>query len=188
MSAITSLDKQTFENLIKNSKTWTEVMIYFRDNHGYTNIKSGKTAKKRCIKENISFSHIDKNTKNTSLINVNITVSPNPDTKKPYCPKKLKEKLFKEGLLKEICSECGLGPMWEGAPIVLQLEHIDGDHYNNEITNLTILCPNCHSQTPTWCGKSVDTKKYNCINCKTKISGNSDRCRSCSALNRHKKE
>lgn len=34
--------------------------------------------------------------------------------------------------------------------IVVQLDHIDGNPDNNDPTNLRLLCPNCHSETPTW--------------------------------------
>ncbi len=47
------------------------------------------------------------------------------------------------------CERCGLTE-WLGVPITLELEHKDGNHYNNVKTNLELLCPNCHSQTPTW--------------------------------------
>jgi 5-methylcytosine-specific restriction endonuclease McrA len=47
------------------------------------------------------------------------------------------------------CNECGISE-WCGKKIVLQVEHRDGDQFNNELSNLELLCPNCHSQTPTW--------------------------------------
>jgi len=43
---------------------------------------------------------------------------------------------------------------WLGKKIILELEHIDGNHYNNERNNLEMLCPNCHSLTPTWRGRN----------------------------------
>lgn len=67
---------------------------------------------------------------------------------------KLKAKLYEAGLLKEICSECGLGPEYNGKPLTLQLDHIDGNKYNNELSNLRILCPSCHSQTDTYNGRN----------------------------------
>lgn len=36
--------------------------------------------------------------------------------------------------------------------IPLEVEHIDGDPYNTTPDNVTLLCPNCHSLTPTYKG------------------------------------
>lgn len=47
---------------------------------------------------------------------------------------------------------------WLGIPIVLEIDHIDGDKKNNNRTNLRVLCPNCHAQTKTWKGRNM--KKY----------------------------
>lgn len=47
------------------------------------------------------------------------------------------------------CAHCGISE-WQGNPIVLELEHKDGDSSNNHLNNLECLCPNCHSQTPTY--------------------------------------
>lgn len=66
---------------------------------------------------------------------------------------RLKHRLFREGLLEQKCSSCGLGTEWNGKFISLQLDHKDGDRCNNQIENLRILCPNCHSQTDSFCGK-----------------------------------
>lgn len=77
----------------------------------------------------------------------------------------IKKKLLAAGLKKEECEECGQGPVWNGKRLVLQLDHKDGDRTNNALVNLQILCPNCHTQTPTFskgkfrsgCGGTVDT-------------------------------
>lgn len=47
------------------------------------------------------------------------------------------------------CIRCGLSE-WLGEPLVIEVDHIDGDNQNNQRENLRGLCPNCHSQTPTW--------------------------------------
>ena len=67
---------------------------------------------------------------------------------------KYKERIIKEGLLENKCSKCGLQDTWQGEPIVLHLDHINGNHFNHRIENLRLLCPNCHSQTPTYCSKN----------------------------------
>jgi len=56
------------------------------------------------------------------------------------------------------CWECGLSE-WLKGKLVLELDHIDGDNKNNEISNLRFLCPNCHSQTKTYRGKHINTGK-----------------------------
>lgn len=66
----------------------------------------------------------------------------------------LKKKLIAFGILKYQCSSCGIGPEWNGGALTLQLDHVDGDRGNNEISNLSIKCPNCHSQTSTFAGKN----------------------------------
>jgi 5-methylcytosine-specific restriction endonuclease McrA len=51
------------------------------------------------------------------------------------------------------CWGCGISS-WMDKPITLELEHKDGDSTNNKEENLEILCPNCHSQTPTYKAKN----------------------------------
>lgn len=64
----------------------------------------------------------------------------------------LRKRLVKEGYLENKCSICSL-EKWNGLKIVLELDHIDGNNKNNSLDNLRILCPNCHSQTPTFRGR-----------------------------------
>ncbi|EBQ4063355.1 hypothetical protein BA096_01170 [Salmonella enterica] len=66
---------------------------------------------------------------------------------------KLKAKLFREKLKIEQCEGCKLSK-WLGKPIPLELHHLDGDRFNNELTNLQILCPNCHALTDNYSGRN----------------------------------
>jgi len=81
--------------------------------------------------------------KKYELVDVLIENSPYKSTTK------LKKRLYNEGYKKEICEECGL-KNWNDLPLILELEHINGDNTDNRMENLKILCPNCHSQTPTF--------------------------------------
>lgn len=61
----------------------------------------------------------------------------------------LKKRLYVAGLKEPKCEGCGLTD-WRGQPLTLDLEHKNGDHFDNRLENLEILCPNCHRQTKTW--------------------------------------
>lgn len=63
-------------------------------------------------------------------------------------------------LLPNNCSECGILPKWNGLPLRLQVDHINGDRFDNRIDNLRILCPNCHSQTHTFGWKNRKLRPF----------------------------
>lgn len=53
----------------------------------------------------------------------------------------------------ERCRLCGIEALWQGEPLPLEVDHIDGDWRNNLADNLRLLCPNCHSTTDTYRGR-----------------------------------
>lgn len=66
----------------------------------------------------------------------------------------LKKYIKEHRLFPYICGCCGLHPLWNNKPLVLQLEHKNGIHSDNTLENLTWLCPNCHTQTSTYAGRA----------------------------------
>ena len=58
----------------------------------------------------------------------------------------------------ENCFECGQNSIWNNKPLVLQLDHIDGDSDNNYLVNLRLLCPNCHTQTENYGSKGKGSR------------------------------
>lgn len=71
---------------------------------------------------------------------------------------KLKRRLFKEGYKKEQCEECGWAVKSIDGRIPLELDHINGNSSDNQLDNLRILCPNCHSLKPTHRGRNIGKK------------------------------
>lgn len=64
----------------------------------------------------------------------------------------------------DVCSICNINSVWNNLPLILQVDHIDGNSDNNVESNLRLLCPNCHTQTDTFCGggkpKATKRNKY----------------------------
>jgi 5-methylcytosine-specific restriction endonuclease McrA len=58
---------------------------------------------------------------------------------------RLRRKLIEDGVKENKCERCG-NSEWMGEPIPLELHHINGNHYDNRLENLQILCSNCHMQ------------------------------------------
>ena len=71
----------------------------------------------------------------------------------PVSNQTIRKYLDKYNLIPYVCSECGCDGSWRGKVLALQLHHKDGDHNNNELSNLTYLCPNCHAVTDNFSGK-----------------------------------
>ena len=71
----------------------------------------------------------------------------------PYQSFKLKARLLESGLKENRC-ECCNNTEWLGKPIKLELHHINGNHNDNRLENLQLLCPNCHSYTDTYRGRN----------------------------------
>jgi hypothetical protein len=97
---------------------------------------------------------------------------------------RVKEYLLKNKLIVNECALCKLQPLWNGKQLTLQLDHINGDHYDNRVENLRLICPNCHSQTDTYTGRNVKRHEDKvCQDCKKSIknSRSTERCAECIA-------
>ena len=170
--------KEEFADIVSKAKSYHGILKYYVETNG----GFFGTVKNRIKIEKLDISHFDPHwynkqkchqkggkTKLEEILVENSTLT------KGYI---LKKKLLKAELKEDICEICGLGNKWNGKPITLQLDHINGNHSDNRITNLRILCPNCHSQTDTFCGGNKNTKNR-CLDCDKKIGKSSKRCRNC---------
>jgi 5-methylcytosine-specific restriction endonuclease McrA len=124
-----------------------------------------KTIKKYIELYNIDISHFETDDERYSRL-----IKYNTNNKIPledilvinstYSRTNLKPRLISENILEYKCIECGNTGEWNGKPITLQLDHVNGVYNDNRVENLRFLCPNCHSQTETYAGKKnkVDIK------------------------------
>jgi 5-methylcytosine-specific restriction endonuclease McrA len=65
----------------------------------------------------------------------------------------MRNRIIKGNLILHECNECRISE-WKGKKLSLHLDHIDGNSWNHELSNLRFLCPNCHSLTDTYTGKN----------------------------------
>ena len=92
------------------------------------------------------------------------TLSPRVSIEKYLCNElpiqsfKLKNRLLKENIFEARCFNC-FSSDWLGEPIPLELDHINGNNKDNNLSNLRLLCPNCHALTPTYRSKNRIKKR-----------------------------
>ena len=67
---------------------------------------------------------------------------------------RLKAAMLNRGFVLK-CSECQISDCYNGKPIQLQIDRINGDPTDNTVQNLRFLCPNCHSQTNTFGHRNI---------------------------------
>lgn len=99
----------------------------------------------------------------------------------------LKNRLINNGYFTYECNICKISE-WNNKHISLQLDHINGDRRDNRLENLRLLCPNCHSQTETYCGKNIKGTKfkkdneyirYPCVKCNKPLQKYQNKLKMC---------
>lgn len=144
-----------FKIIISNASSCVEAMRQL----GFTcTTGNARVTVKRRIKElDINTSHWNNNTKNAHVAN---TIPHDEYFAKdtPHSGGHIRERILKYKLLPYKCAGCGNTGEWCGKELRLQVDHINGDHNDNQLHNLRFLCPNCHAQTETFSGKNI---KYN---------------------------
>lgn len=140
--------KEQLEKVIKNSSSISETLRKL----GYGTTGSNPNRLKKLINEyEIDTSHFVKKVKHRS-------------DKEIFCEGSivsqsiLRDRLRKNGTIPYVCDSCGLPPEWQGRPLTLILDHVNGNNTDNRIENLHWVCPNCNSQLSTTGFRGV--KKY----------------------------
>lgn len=68
----------------------------------------------------------------------------------------VRRNLIEYELIEYKCAICKLEDFWNGENLTLELDHINGNRFDDRLENLRFLCPNCHSQTPTFRGRNIN--------------------------------
>jgi len=172
------ISKEKFTEIVKNSKCWADVM----EACCFSRKGNTRGIKKRVNNWSLDVSHFLTGKTLIKKYTCKMDIDALREKLIEDCYHStdgFKKQLFRFGLLEEKCYKCGLGPEWDGARLVLQLDHINGTNCDNRLENLRILCPNCHSQTDTYVGKKCKKDSKKCPDCGINIKRQSDRCISC---------
>lgn len=150
-------DIDKLKYVVKNSSSLAEVLRKFDMSTNGTNPKNLRTFLQE---QNIDFSHFKTPEEWLKISQTKKTIPLDKILKNEIAYNdtcKLKSRLIREGLKENKCEMCGITE-WNGKELNMQLHHKNGNHKDNSFNNLQMLCPNCHAQTESYCGKS--SKKH----------------------------
>lgn len=162
-----SVTKEVLQTAIDKSLCWSDVLRILQlkiQGRYYTIVKE------MADMHDISYEHFDfqlalRRSKRLNPDKLSVfRINSNSDRKD------IKSNIIKNKLIDYSCRDCKLIDMYNGKPLTLHLEHINGINNDNRLENLCFLCPNCHSQTETYCGKNRKyIRKTRIVNCNTSI-------------------
>ena len=157
-SLINQYTKKELEQIIKNSYSYAEVIkkLGYATSHG----KNIDLLKKYVEIYHIDCSHFTnrkrQDTSDEKVFIQNSEVSQN-------C---LRRRYKKKNYTEYKCAICGQEAFWNGKPLTLTLDHINGKNHDNRVENLRWVCPNCDRQLDTYGGKNLK----NCIKNKKDVN------------------
>lgn len=193
-SVIWNISKEELQRIFDSSSSKSDVLrnLGFDDHSG-----NHRTLNCRIQNDNINLNKLNENRKiflekHRKNLHLKQTMSFNDIFKENSTYRnggRIKLILLKLGLIKNECATCLL-TTWQGKEITLQLDHVNGNNRDNRVQNLRLLCPNCHSQTPTYSGKKnlkkIKPTLKKCSHCDTMMV-NSKTCGACNAKINYRK-
>jgi 5-methylcytosine-specific restriction endonuclease McrA len=149
--------KELLENACKNSLSYAGVIRYLGMK------QAGGTQchiKKRVLEYGIDTSHFTGSVHNKGKQDPKrktwqqILYLGQPTDARTKTPQ-LKRAMLDYGFIYE-CDECKIDATWRGKSLTLHIDHVNGIIWDNRPENVRFLCPNCHSQTETYCRPKRD--------------------------------
>lgn len=156
IKALSKLSDKEFSDLFNSSTSIVEMMS--KEGYGRSSAAIWRSIKKRAMLLNLDFKSMKKryskiialqDRSRVTLTKENVFVKG-----KNIATSTLKKVILRYKVIPYECAICGNKGSWRGKFMSLQVDHINGDNADNRIENLRFLCPNCHSQTETFCGKN----------------------------------
>lgn len=179
-SRIWLLPDEKFRELVSSSKTYTGVLKFF----GLENKGGNSVAIKNRMKElKITTDHFNQRGKSREPIPLELILVKGSK----YNRTLLKRRLITCGILENKCNICDKPPVWNNLPLIMILDHINGDSTDNRLLNLRLVCPDCNSQLPTFAARNKKKVEGNyCQDCGKEVWHSSERCSPCAKSKRVK--
>lgn len=147
-----SFTKEELEAAVRQSKSWDNV-------YRILGCKGRPRIRRLCLDYEIDVSHFTGQGWNNGNHETKIGIEVYLSNQKPTKSINLKRRLFNAGLKSKVCEVCNRTE-WNGQEIPLELHHINGNSEDNVISNLQIVCPNCHALTENYRGANQERIKY----------------------------
>lgn len=141
MAKIDNFTIEELAQMVVESKSFNELILKL----GYAT-RSGSnhvTVRKRLDKYGIDYSHFG-NLNKTKRTEENVFIENSTATQRTL------RVWYKKGNYTPYeCSICKMKPIWQGKPLTLILDYINGKNNDDRLENLCWVCPNCNQQLPT---------------------------------------
>lgn len=171
--------KEQLQQVVNESKSFREVLRKFNMENTSGNYRA---LRKRIREDNIDLSNIN----SVKVLNGNkdrfMTQRTNEELfteNNTAYTETVKRRVIKEKLIPYECQICKTNDIWQNKKLTLILDHINGISNDHRLTNLRFLCPNCNSQTDTFCGRNNLKLKHKCPKCGKPFQGIGSECKQC---------